>query len=53
LRSVGTLLQLAAVTLGNQEEVVRPALTESRVEFVLVDASIFAVTPFDISKYLV
>jgi len=52
LRSVGTLLQRAAVALGNQEEVIRPALTESQVELVLVDAGIFALAPFDIpTKY--
>jgi hypothetical protein len=48
LRSVCTLLQLAAVAFGNQEEVVRPALKEGRVDLVLVDASIFAVALFDI-----
>jgi hypothetical protein len=52
LRSVGTFLQLAAVALGNQEEVVRPALTESRVELVLVDTGIFTVVPFDIPSIL-
>jgi hypothetical protein len=53
LRSVGTLLQRAAVAFGNQEEVVRPALKEGRVDLVLVDAGIFAVALFDIPIYLI
>jgi len=48
----GTLLQRAAVALGNQEEVVWPALTESRVELVLIDTGIFTVVPFDIPSIL-
>jgi hypothetical protein len=52
LRSVGTLLQLAAVAFGNQEEVVRPAFTESRVELVLIDKGIFTVVPLDIPSIL-